>query len=266
VAFTDADALYPYLDTVLRDWKIEKLDHGEDAPPAITIRKSEAGFERRSQWLPKPAVFKNPVDTVCDLIVDLIHAYVSDHRGLLCLHCAAVELNQGLVIFPNTYRAGKSALSLKLVATGARLFSDDVLPLSSQGDVGMALGILPRLRLPMPQGISPDFRNFVISRAGPQNSRYLYVKLGLSEQAVLGTTVPVRGITILQRGENVTPRLLEVKKSTVVKDMILRNFARQNPGLKIVDRLYAIVENAQCYRLEYDDLDQAANLLQEAFG
>ncbi len=266
VAFTDADALYLYMDTVLRDWGIEKYYPGDDTPPVIAVRNTAAGFERRSPWLSKPAVFKDPVDAVCDLIVDLIHAHVADNQGLLCLHCAAVELNRGLVLFPNAYRAGKSTLSLKLVSAGARLFSDDVLPISNQADVGMALGILPRLRLPMPQGITPDFRNFVIRRAGPQNSRYLYVKLGLSEQAVLGTAAPVRGITILQREENVTPRLLEVKKSTVVKDMILRNFARQNPGLEIVDRLYAIVENAQCYRLEYDDLDQAVNLLKEVFG
>jgi hypothetical protein len=266
VAFTDADTLYPYMDKVLRDWGIEKLDPGEDVKPVITIRKTDAGFERHSRWLSKPAVFKNSVDAVCDLIVDLIHAYVSDHQGLLCLHCAAVEFNQGLVVFPNTYRAGKSILSLRLVATGARLFSDDVLPVSNQGDLGLALGVLPRLRLPLPQAIAPDFKDFIINRVGPQNSRYLYVELGLSEQAVLGTAAPVRGITILQREENVKPRLLEVKKSAVVKDMILRNFARQNPGLEIIDRLYAIVENARCYRLEYDDLDQAAKLLQEAFG
>ena len=214
----------------------------------------------------KPAIFKNPVDAVCDLVVDLIHAYVADHQGLLCLHCAAVELNRGLVIFPNTYRAGKSTLSLKLVSSGARLFTDDVLPICNQGDGGLALGVLPRLRLPLPQGITQDFRDFVINRAGPQNSRYLYVNLGLNEQAVLGAAAPVTGITMLQRKENERARLLEVKKSTVVKDMILRNFARQNPGLEIVDRLYAIVENARCYRLEYDDLDQAANLLQDTFG
>ncbi len=266
VAFVDADALYPYMETVLRDWGTEKYNPAADAPPVITIRKTEAGFERRSHWLSKPAVFKNPVDAVCDLIVDLIHAFVADNHGLLCLHCAAVELNRGLVIFPSTYRAGKSTLSVKLVAAGARLFTDDVLPISDRGDCGLALGILPRLRLPLPQEIAPDFRDFVINRAGPQNVRYLYVKLGLSEQAVLGTAAPVRGVMILRRVKNARPRLSEVKKSTVVKDMILRNFARRNPGLEIVDRLYSIVENAQCYRLEYDDLDQATNLLQEVFG
>ena len=146
VDFTDSDTLYPYMDTILRDWGIEKYVPSEDTPPVITVRKTDAGYERRSNWLSKPAIFSNAVDVVCDLIVDLIHAYVADNQGLLCLHCAAVEINGELVIFPNTYRAGKSTLSLKLVSSGARLFTDDVLPISNQGDLGLALGILPRLR------------------------------------------------------------------------------------------------------------------------
>ena len=118
----------------------------------------------------------------------------------------------------------------------------------------------------MPNEITPDFINFVTKRAGPQNQRYLYVKLGLNEQAVLGTGAPIRGITILQREKNAEPRLLEIEKSIVVKDMILRNFSRQNPDLEIVDRLYSIVNGAECYHLRYEDLDEAVNLLEDAFG
>jgi hypothetical protein len=266
VAFIDSESLYPYIYTILRDWSIDKVDPIDDKPPAMTIQKTEAGFERRSRWLSKPAIFRNPVDAACDLVVDLIHAYVTDHKGLLCLHCAAVEFNQGLVVFPNTYRAGKSTFSLKLVASGERLFTDDVLPISNQGDVGLALGILPRLRLPLPNELTPDFVDFITKRVGPQNQRYLYVKLGLNEQAVLGTEAPIRGITILKREKNAEPRLLGIEKSIVVKDMILRNFARQNPGLEIVDRLYSIVDNAECYSLRYDNLNQAVKLLEDAFG
>jgi hypothetical protein len=266
LAFINSESLYPYIDTILRDWRIEKYNIGDDQTPIITIQKTKAGFERRSRWLSKPAIFQNPIDAVCDLIVDLIHAYVADNKGLLCLHCAAVEFNQGLVVFPNTYRAGKSTLSLKLVSCGARMFTDDVLPISNQGNLGLARGILPRIRLPLPQEITPGFVDFVTNRAGPQNSRYLYVKLDLNEQAVLGTTAPIRGITILQREKNAEATLLKAKKSMVVKDMILRNFARQNPGLEIVDRLYSIVENAECYSLRYGNLDQAVNLLEDAFG
>jgi len=266
VAFINSESLYPYLQAILRDWGIDRIEPDEDRPPVINIQKTEAGFERRSKWLSKPAVFTDPVDAACDLVVDLIHAHVADHKNMLCLHCAAVEFKQGLVVFPNTYRAGKSILSLKLVESGERLFTDDVLPVSNQGDAGLALGILPRLRLPLPNPISSKFVKFVENRYGPQNDRYLYVRLGLNEQAALGTTAPIHGITILQREKNAEPQFLKVKKSTVVKDMILRNFARQNPGIEIVDRLYSVVENAACYRLQYDNLEQASNLLKEVFG
>ena len=266
VAFINSESLYPYLRTIMRDWGINRIEPDDARTPVLTIQKTEAGFERRSKWLSKPAVFPDPVDAACDMIVDLIRAYVEDHKGMLCLHCAAVEFNQGLVVFPNTYRAGKSTFSLKLVESGGRLFTDDVLPISNNGDGGFALGILPRLRLPLPDQISSRFAKFVENRCGPQNDRYLYVRLGLNEQAAVGTTAPIRGITILQREKNAEPQLSEVKKSTVIKDMILRNFARQNPGLEIVDRLYAIVEKAACYRLRYDDLEPASNLLKEMFG
>ncbi len=266
VAFINSEPLYPYVQTIMRDWGIDRVEPNDGRPPVITIQKTGAGFERRSKWLSKPAVFTDPVDAACDMIVDLVHAYVADHKDMLCLHCATVEFNQGLVVFPNTYRAGKSTLSLKLVESGERLFTDDVLPISHRGDAGFALGILPRLRLPLPNQISSEFAKFIENRCGPQNDRYLYVRLGLTEQAALGTTAPIQGITILQREKNAAPQLSEVKKSTVVKDMILRNFARQNPGLEIVDRLYAIVEKAACYRLQYDNLEQASNLLKEVFG
>jgi hypothetical protein len=266
VEFINCGSLYRHLFEILRDWDIKKIEPSTEQLPVITIRKTNKGFERRSKWLSEPKIFRNPIDTVCDFIVDLIHAYVADNEGLLCLHCAAVEFKQGLVVFPNTYRAGKSILSLKLVSCGGQLFTDDVLPITSQGNFGMALGILPRLRLPLPEALEETFSNFAFEHAGPQNDRYLYVKLNKREQAELRTTSAIRGITILQRDTASKPALMKVKKSIVVKDVILRNFARQNPALEIVDRLYFIAEKADCYTLRYASLDQAVELLDDAFG
>jgi len=266
LAFINSESIYQHLCSILRDWEINRLEQGTGQAPVITIQNTEAGFQRQSRWLSQPAIFRNKVDAACDFIVDLIHAYVDNHEGLLCLHCAAVEFKQGLVVFPNTYRAGKSIFSLKLVSCGGRLFTDDVLPITAQGDFGMALGILPRLRLPLPQALGPAFNDFVSERAGPQNSRYCYVKLGERKQAALGTTAPICGITILQRDEVSRPALIKTKKSIVVRDIILRNFARQNPALDIVDRLQSVVENAECYTLRYSNLDQAVKLVEDAFG
>jgi hypothetical protein len=266
VAFINSQALYRHLFTILRDWEIQKLDRNAHQPAVITIEKTDAGFLRQSRWLSKPAIFRHPVDAVCDFIVDLIHAYVADNSGLLCLHCAAVESRQGLVVFPNTYRAGKSTLSLKLVSCGGRLFTDDVLPIPSESEDGLALGILPRLRLPLPDTAGQAFVDFVSQRGGPKNGRYLYIKLNGREQAAFGTTAPIRWIIILQRDGAAKPALMKTEKNIVMKDILLRNFARQNPALEIVERLHTVVEQAECCTLRYATLDQAANLLEEAVG
>ncbi len=80
------------------------------------------------------------------------------------------------------------------------------------------------------------------------------------------TKAPVTAITILQRSAEAPPSLQPAKKSDVVRDMILRNFARQNPAIEIVDRFHQVVEQADCFILTYDTLDQAAELINDHFG
>lgn len=266
VTFIDSESLYPLIDSILRDWRIEKIESGKEKSTSITVWKTKEGFERRSNWLRKPVIHRDPVDAVCDLVVDLIHAFVAENDNILCLHCAAVEFKKGLVVFPNTYRAGKSTLALKLVSCGARMFTDDVLPITKQNDLGMALGVLPRLRMPLPECSDQAFIDYISHRGGPKNSRYLYVGLGTAEQASFGTLLPIKGIVVLQREEDTPLMMRAEKKSLIVKDLILRNFARQNPSLEIIDRLYSVAENADCYALRYHNLEQAAEMIKDVFG
>lgn len=269
VAFSGCEALFPIMSSVLRDWSLEKrcaVNAAHRDQPVITLQKKTDGYERRSRWLDRPKRFQDPVDTVCDLIVDLIHAHNAEQNENLCLHGAAVELQTGLVVFPSTYRAGKSLLSVKLASCGARIFSDDVLPIQAGGNTGTALGILPRLRRPLPKTAGDPLREFIANHLGPQNKRYRYIHLDKRHLAPRGTEAPVTAITILHRGIGEKPSLQAATTSDVVKDMILRNFARQTPGIDILDRLHAVVEQAACYTLTYDTLDQAAVLLTGAFG
>ena len=269
VAFSGCEALFPILSGVLRDWSLEKgraENAASQGQPVITLQKKADGYERRSRWLSKLVRFSDPVDAVCDFIVDLIHAYNAEQNKNLCLHGAAVEFQTGLMVFPSTYRAGKSLLSVKLASCGARIFSDDVLPIPDGGNSGVALGILPRLRRPLPETAGDPLRTFIANRIGPQNKRYRYIRLDKRHLAPRGTDAQVTAITILRRGAGEKPTLKTATTSDVVRDMILRNFARENPGIDILDRLHAVVEQAACYTLTYDTLDQAAALLSEGFG
>lgn len=262
--FERCPELLPILAEVMPGWRIQPApDGGEEG---IGVWRSSKGYTRSSRWQPKPVTFRHPVDAVCDLIVDIIHAYVADHPGLLCLHCAALEFRDGLVLVPSTYRSGKSTLSVKLASRGARLFTDDVLPVAREDRCGVALGIRPRLRMPLPESADDDFRAFVAQRSSPTSHRYAYVDVGEDGQAPRGTRSAIRAVVVLERGAEGPAELVPADRGRMLKDVILRNFARQNAALEILDCLHSIVAAADCYTLRYDELEPASRLLIDAFG
>lgn len=66
--------------------------------------------------------------------------------GLLTLHGSAVETAEGAVGFLGAKGAGKSTLALRLCRSGARLLTDDALPVDA-GPPARALPGVPRLRV-----------------------------------------------------------------------------------------------------------------------
>ncbi|MCC5967691.1 MAG: hypothetical protein JJU24_16315 [Natronohydrobacter sp.] len=53
------------------------------------------------------------------------------------------------------------------------VFCDDVPPMPSNG-IAIGLGIAPRLRLPLPDTVSPAFKAHVARHTGPRDNRYAY--------------------------------------------------------------------------------------------
>ena len=190
VALAGCDELAPIIRQLLRNWDIRETVAAKPGQSEIVIRKTKKGYIRSSPWVKKSIFFQQPVTAVCYFLVDLTNAYLADHPELLCLHTAAVQIDDGLVLFPGTYRAGKSTLSVHCAAAGFRLFSDDVLPVDGTSKCGIAPGILPRLRLPLPDNSSKSFTDFVSGHEGLQSDRYLYVDLGSDKFAPRGTTAP----------------------------------------------------------------------------
>jgi hypothetical protein len=267
IALDSCNELLPIMEKVLCHWRISPCPADEIAQPLITIEKRDGGYQRHSAWVKDgKGFFHDPLDAICDFIVDLIHAFVAENPDLLCLHCAAVEFEQGLVLFPNTYKAGKSTLTVKLASVGCRVFSDDVMPLAKQSNHGIALGIQPRLRMPLPDNADQDFQDFVETTPGTANRRYRYPALDHGLLAPLGTESPIRAIVVLKRDDENPPAITDATKGHVLKDVILRNFARQGPAVNILDTLFSLVESTDCFTLNYATPAQAAELLNEKFS
>lgn len=261
VALIGCDELVPVIRQVLRGWDMSETAGVDSTFSDIVIRKTEKGYCRSSPWAAKPQSFRDPVDAVCDFVVDLVNAHIADHPHLLCLHTAAIHLGDGLALFPATYRAGKSTLSVHCAAAGFRLFADDVLPVDGETKEGVAPGILPRLRLPLPDNSDTAFTGLVTHRAGPRSDRYLYVDPGPDRLAPRETRAPITAIVLLDRIDTGAPDITRIGGSEALKRAILQNFSRSLPAIDILDRLYAIVAEARCFELRYRTGEEAVDLL-----
>jgi hypothetical protein len=264
VALIDSAEVEHCLARILRNWPPAAEDGG--GSPVLTVRRDARHYRLESPWLPTPAEQRHPVDLSCALIAELVQAFITDNPQTLCLHGAAVAFGAGLVVFPNQYRAGKSLLTACLAASGLQVFGDDVLPIAWPNDQGVALGIPPRLRLPLPEELGAAARRFVDDRRGAASERYLYLDLSPRELAPHGTRAPVRGFVLLDRQPDAAPALLPASDGEVLRQVIWQNFARELPPPEILDRLHRLVAGADCFRLRYAQAEHAVPLLRERFS
>ena len=253
------------LSAVLHGWRFTPLDEAGSLDPLIRLTGDKGRYRLESPWQDGPPRDRNAVDAVCAFIVDLVHATVADTPSLLCLHCAAAEIGGRLVIIPGTYRSGKSTLMASLAAAGTRVHADDVLPIKAHGNLAVAPGIAPRLRLPLGAEASPALRRFVAAHRGPASRRYQYLDLDASRLARHGDEAPIGAFVALKRRAGARAVLVPLSESEMLGKMILRNFARAVPASEILERLHALVAHAPCYRLVYSDVDRAANLFRDVF-
>jgi hypothetical protein len=270
MAFAGCDQVVTDLSTILRGWDIQENGSSRQ-PPVVRLKRTRRGYLRVSPWSKTPSrcreTFRtHDTDALFGVHYDLLRWYVETQRCRPCLHGAAVKFASGLVVFPNTTKAGKSTLAIQLAIAGHQVFCDDWLPIHEPGYLGMALGILPWLRLPVPAEVREEFRRFLKDRRGPRNRRWAYVNLRDHELSPHGATAPVSGLVLLDRRGSGPARLAPVTKDGMLAELIKQNYAQRVPAMEVFDMLHALTENAQCFSLQYASLREAATRLQQAFG
>jgi hypothetical protein len=258
----DGDRFLAVLDRAAPTWRRHAATGA--AEPLIRLGQDGDTYRIETSWSRRRLLKRTDVSAVCAFLVDLVYASL-DGSGLLCLHCAAVEIGGGLIVFPSTYRAGKTTLVAALAASGVRVHADDLMPLTPQG-AGVALGVNPRLRLPLPENATQAFQAFVARHRGPSDSRYQYLDLPEPLLAAHGMKTPIRAIVALRRRPSGGARLEPRPASDAARRLILQHFKRDGDSPKALDRLLAIVGPIPSFVLDYDDLDGAVRLLTHTFA
>ncbi len=270
LAFTGCQDVADGLETILNGWKFRRLLPSSNARPCAHVTKTSAGYRWRSAHFSKPALWdKHPPTSAMSAINDIHDVFfdwfLKKRRNYLCLHGAAVRFGGGLICFPSTHHAGKSTLGVKLASMGGMLYCDDVLPIEPRHNHGMAMGIAPLLRKPLSPGLGSPFIRFVSKRLGPSDRRWLYVKLKKTEIAPFAELAPIKMLVLLQRKKRGGAKLRPLPKNEMLKEILLQNFAHRVPPVDTLDRLMRITKRADCYRLQYSRLTDAARTIKAAF-
>lgn len=264
-----AAPVHALLPKVMAGWRFHERAADSAVQPFFSIHDTEDEARFRCEWHveERPVQHYDPVNAICDAVSAMSFALPAEDPRLICLHAAAVEMAGRLVVFPNIRRAGKSTLSAALAMAGHRVFSDDVLPLlftENSHAVGLAMGIAPRLRLPLPDGAPRDFQDWVAAASGPQNRQYLY--LTLPNLPPHGETCPVGAFVILDRQDDATEARLEQVPPDVAMDALLhQNFTRDRHSGDILQAMAATLAQRPVFRLTYSGLADAVTCLGAAF-
>lgn len=265
-----AEAVIPLLQGIAAGWPFRLVQADPAVMPFFTIRQVEGDARLRceSHVEDRPPQLWDPVNAVCDALASLAVALPLSDPRLICLHAAGVALSGQLVVFPNVRRAGKSTLSVALARAGHRVFSDDVVPLSFPSDgpaVAQALGIAPRLRLPLPTSLPADFRSWAETVPGPRNRQYHY--LPLADQPVHGEQLPVGAFVLLDRRDVLTPAsLTPVSPDTAMDALLHQNFTRDRHSGAVLEAMAATLAATPVWQLTYTDLDAAVRCLEAGFA
>ncbi|MBB3233129.1 PqqD family peptide modification chaperone [Halomonas stenophila] len=254
VRLENAPRLAEALRTAMPGWPLARW-------PAPTALSRELAVWREGdcyyQAVPgrsRPRRLPGLATAACCLIADLIPLILEARPQRVGLHCAAVEVGGQLVLFPATHRAGKSLLSAAFAAAGHRVFGDDVLMLSDDGQ-GRALGIAPRLRLPLPASLPSGLAGFIADHDGVSDDRYRYLALDDERLAGHGEARPIGAIVMLDRVPG-TPaaRLTRLTPGDGLLHLLGQSLAGEDHDpARLLERLLPMMHDLPCRLLRYDD-------------
>lgn len=259
---TAAAPLLPVLHQIVTGWPFAAGI--SDIPPfySVTGEPGEPLFWCDCHIDNRPRRRFDPVNAVCDVVSALALALPAERPELICLHAAGVAFGGRLVIFPNIRKAGKSTLSAALAQAGHPVFSDDVVPIffdEQQQGHGLAMGIAPRLRLPLPERAGQGFRDWVATVRGPANRQYQYLRL---DQPPHGASLPLGAFVILDRkDEPVSARLDPVAPDQAMDALLFQNFTRDRHSGDVLKVMAAMLTDLPVYRLTFCDLEDAVEIL-----
>ena len=264
VLVENADAVLPYLPYYLAGWPIRWAGDGEGRTPDVRVSESADGIFRVTSRGPGGADFRfdNLYDAANGVAGALISVFVARRADTICLHAGAALIGESLAIVIGDSFAGKSSVALHLAVLGNRFFGDDQIALTLGGDPrGICLGLMPKVRTPLPEDCGDAFREFVEGYTAMEGDGSVYLKLWDGEAGTFGDSAPVRALVLLDRRPGADTEIAPVSRSELMKTLVSRAFAPHIDARDLLNGLAAVADGVALYRLRFSSSREAAALL-----
>ena len=248
----------------LSGWPLT-VHSAQGATPDTYIYRDSDGMWQGSRHEENEFELPTAASAACSLVGELVARRLETEPTLLGLHCGSVEINGKLVLFPESSKAGKSTLTVAFAAAGYRVFGDDVLGLTAQGE-GVAMGVAPRLRMPMPDSFSAEFVEYAERYAGPEDERYRFVIPAENRLARYDDISPVGAIVLLERNpQTLEPEVVKLAAGEGLLQLLSQNFADSDtPDEELIERLLPLIQRVPCLMLRYSEPLAGARYLAKA--
>jgi len=172
----NAELVLPHLTVFIGGWPVHFAGRAADCPtpPDIDLVEREDGgvtvlLNGRCGY---SLSFDDEFNAANGLASALIAAYVTRRPEMVCLHASSAAVGAGddaaIAVMLGESFAGKSSTALQMAAAGHRLFGDDRLAVVADDEGagrkpvrGICMGLMPKIRLPLPPDCGPRFQEFV---------------------------------------------------------------------------------------------------------
>jgi hypothetical protein len=279
----DSDAaLEPFHRRFFALWPM--LDLGT-APPDIVIDAMADDIDAyvlRHPALPEGQLRVASAEEAANQIVPLLVAEVLERSPrLVSLHAGAARLADGLIVLPGDSMSGKSTLSLQLAARGARFVGDDRLLVGDGtalggdgGPVGVALGLTPRVRLPIHPAAGVDYTAFVERhmtvehRDEADRATVATVDPEAIGGAPFGEAAPLSAIVVPRRieGDEGVLDLRPLPRGQAALALLHQVATPAVDAGELVGMMGALVAGVPCWSLSYGSSARAADRLMRPLG
>jgi hypothetical protein len=176
----------------------------------------------------------------------------------LLLHAAAVELERRAVVISARSGAGKSTLAAALVRAGLRYLTDEAVAFDP--DTGC---VVP---YPKPIALHQDVWSLFpeLAPMAPGASRFVSTVRYVIPAEVGGSVgaASTPAIVILpRRVPSSNARLHPLSRARAAMSLAEQAFSFLDSGTEALKLLARMLQGCDCYRLEYDDLEEAARVI-----